>query len=1219
MNFVKLNAISFLALFLSFSANAASKITDLKETLTPVTASAPKGSRWITIEAELELPINLESYLLTHYIEMWDNNELPESFDKLKQSFEDETVENKGYPVVLPNGDINSSAVKYWIKKHIAMSPVLGFREESRAALSFGINQKKTFVDEVTQTLHLVYQVRFEVSQSESSQNFVVALPKSIHQEHMRVMGAQDIYKTAIEALEDGELPRPRLAWRDRVLGVKHACLGEEAVQGALTLESFLSNYDAQRPQCYLSAEEFAKIEVVRSETPIADVTVYPEYHELFKDKKLSVLIAIQECNDHRYACEEGNMGHRVQIERLLMSLKDFGYNLVARDANTSVFVRNIGDLEVKMTVYYQKRPVHFEKNFWDLYRSAEIVVSNRIPLLSEQFSKVYAPHYQIVVSPSVTDLAWGRILPHLDYSLESFDGVDVNINYDDDGSVLTFIERIAQVSKVYKQKLEKWPVDANWKQLLGTFKNTSAVAHFVRGNNFNPNKGQQKYFDFNQTPVLEDYVALLNKTFNEEEDSYNSTINYRLAYLYLTLHFGDKATTFEALRESLKSLCESQITNKVVKNWYFFKNCTPRSLLVSEKTKIVGVNFARGSFMELFVGKAGIPKFVYLADKTRIGDFVFKPYYQDTAGAVRFYQKTGKVQQGHLAQNTDYMGLPLLGGMGTSMLRFYEDGTLQTAQLRQNVDFTVGKNRITLRGATRGPHQVSFDSTGKLNCAYLAKDQKVDGYEMAGVNSSIPGVNGSKEDRKVCFHNNGRLLSGMLAKEMPINGTSYPAGALLTIDDDGKIMSPIYRMVKENQHFWKTLFPKDSLYMVNTSNGNPKWIRLNGPVTLRNHSLTTGTEVTFNERGTFLAVKAPMTGDRPRIAFRDYAISVPSGATLVFSEYSAEPQELQFEGTVTIGDVTYVATEDSKGNRRTIRFHDSGRVESGVLANDILVNEPHYGAIPLKGGTEVEFDEAGRITRGTLAREFLFTYKILNKDEIPERFAGKAVSQLPSVSLTAGTEFELGYQGKLESAILSEVWVDGDMRVEAGGRINFDDANMVESLSLGEAGGQFGHYLLGKTTVRLYPNGQPQSLLLGEDAIVTGMSIPKGSTVQFFASGLVKQVTAPESAQLSVRIDGRKFTREVMFYETGKVKRGYLHEGIEYSGVKIASFARCLEMRLASPSDEAESCAVTFYEDGRSLVRGVVAEKFEFEGRSILPGQQVEFDEDGKLFLSQQ
>lgn len=1192
------------------SATAKSNVNDLISTLTPVTTGAKPGSRWVTIQAQLEVPTNIEAHLLNHYITMWGQNEVPESFEKLKDDFNQATPEDKGFPVVSSKGEINTPVALYWIQRHL--NTAYSLRRGGSDKVSITINQTKSSFDQEKQILRLVYNVRLEVPAGSGNVDLTVPMALNLHDQYMKVLGAGGLRKQALEQLAQGELPRPRLEWRHLVTAVKNSCLEGNIEDGVLTMERFLDKFNPSQTKC--AQENFSRPIVLKDQAPVKDGKFYPEYAELFRDNNLSILIAIQECNEARYSCSEDGFGQRTQIEQLMRDLKDFGYTQTSQTPNLKQFSRQVGALTLNLKIFHQKRPVHYENTFWQLYRDAEIVLTNRLPMVKENYNKVYVPRYQIVVANNVTELGWGRILPELDYQLRNLDAVDLSFSQITRNQLLSFVEQIAQTSTYYQQP--KWSKDTDWQTLLAVLEKDSsgnAVAHYVRGNGFVPGRAATP-IGFGNSPALNEYINLINaKLSQDESDEISSSIDYRLAYLYLTLHYGDRAHDFASLQSQLQELCKTQITNAQVKDWYFFaRNCSPRSLLTSEKTNILGAHFARGSFLELYFGSAGIPKVAYLSGPTQIGEFKFKGYFEDTAGGLLFHKSNGKVMQGHLAEPMEYKGLPLLGGMGTSMVRFYEDGTLRTAQLRQDAKYTHKGQVLTFKGATRGPQQVSFHPTGELECAYLSGAQKIGVYELAGVNDAIQDIEGTKEARKVCFHANGQLRSGMLAREMNIGNTPYPAGVVLNINNQGKLLGPTYQVMGDNEFFWQTKFPAQSLYMVAEGSSNPKWMRLNGDVTLRGHSLTKGTEVVFTERGSFSAVKAPKNGTLPRIVFRDYSITVPAGATLRFS--GGEASELMFTGTIKLGDAQFIP-EIVDGKVQPLQLHSNARVSEGIIAQDLTIRDVHYGSIALKGGTKLSLTEEGNLSSGTLAANTNFTYMIQNADEIPDGMP-KDTKSLRPVQIAAGSRVELDSQSKLQSVELAEVWRDGELRVEAGGELTFNDAHQVGGITFSKNGGQVGQFVVGQGNVRLYPSGFPKAIVLAKNATLGKISVPAGANIEFFASTKIKQIAAPEGSNMSFTIEGLNMTREISFYENGKMKRGYLLETIVYGGVKVASLNRCLELRFARSGGEGNTCAVTFYEDGKSFESGVLAENATVQGRELTAGQPVEFDETGKLFL---
>ena len=985
---------------------------------------------------------------------------------------------------------------------------------------------------------------------------------------------------------------------------MKHPCLGEEAVPGILDLDRFLELARPLDSKFYAAGDAFSPVRVVAIENPVRDLPVHPEYQELVRDGRLDVLFAVQACNHRRYVCEDCATGHADRAERLRAALADYGYAPVRSDETRSTLVRRAGDLEVAVTVLSDVRPVHYETAFWELFPAADLVLTNRVPVLSDHFWRVWAPRYQILVAPDAEEHAWGRILPQLDFGLRNFDAVALDVDRSPRERLLEFVESIVQASREPRRG------GAPWRSLLAGLEEPvdgraagPAVAHFVRANRFDPSRETQPVLDFATRPDPAAYVSLLNAPRRDDQ----VPVDDRAAYLYLTLRLADECPDLETLRERLMKIGREQIADPWVKDAYFFgRDASPRCVLASERLPIHDIRFARGSYLELYFGKAGVPKAAWLAGTTAIGPLQFKAYYQDNGGVVRFHRKSGHVLQGHLAESADVDGLPLLGGKGTAMVRFHEDGTLESAQLREDARVPVGGANLLLRGGWRGPHQVRFHPNGDLESAYLAEVATIGGLPIDSVPAAADGERiPASAHKRVYFHAGGALKSGVLARAFEIEGTTYPAGTRIVRSADGRLLGPIFQTVGEGEYYWDALFPAGSLCQVDPSTSDPSWIRLAGELRLRSHVFPAGTEIAFGEEGGFRSVVAPASG-RPRIALHDHAISVPEGATLSFEEWSGEPSGLEFSGAISIGGLTFVPPAERDPFESALSFHGNGRVARAVLGAAATVEEPHYGAIPLAGGAPVAFDEDGKVRAGTLGEDFTFAYRILDRSERPES------GEMRPVRLPAGTVFSLEYQAKLDRAELRAGWSAEGLALGAGGVLEFDDAARISRVRFPVSGGRIGAYEVPDGDVTFHAAGVPASIVLARSARIGSLEVPSGARVEFHPTGGVATIESREA----IEAGGRRFTREVVFGEDGKVRRGYLLEDETWHGVRIAGLERCRRLRFESPQERGGSSAVTFYPDGVSILRAVAAETFEREGRTIRAGQPVEFDEEGRLFL---
>lgn len=1225
----------FVAL-LSLNGNSiAGNIDSLYESLQPLTTSS-EVAHWVTFESELTLPTNEEEYLLLHYVNMLGNSEngMPESYEKLKYDFNQVLPDNKGYPLLNDDGSLNDSTITFWLDKQIEMQN--GFNSgnvwKNSRVLDITIDHTKSAVDEVTKTVKVVYKFRRELELRDKKKsidefNLDSTVPKNLHDLYYKMMetaslDTRELRRKAIELLSQESLPVPYLKWKKAVTSVKNSCLGTDAIDGTLTMSRFLGSFNHIENNCLLGTDILGSINVTNNEAPLKDVKVYPEYNELFKDGKLSVLFAIQKCNDRRYYCSESDIGRGEAIAKLIGSLSDYGYNRTDESDNISKFSRKVGDINVEVTLFQQERPVHYQSKFWELYPNAEIIFTNRLPLNYSHFWKLYSPKYQILVGPQVGNSVWGRILPQLDYELVNFDSVRVNLDRAQDGNLLSFLEDIVQTSKVYKLPLAEWEKDSEWGSLLRVLEkeesnDNNAAAYYVRNNRYIPESKGNTNLDFAAQEPVGSYIDLLNY---QRTDKYE--INKRDVYLYLTMLIGEQESSFESLSEKLQGVCGS-IKNESVKSSYFFKDCTPRAILTNINTTINGINFATGSYLDLYHGASGIPKSARLADSTKIGEFSFKAYFEDNGGVVIFNRETGKVKQGHLAMDIDFkispdsLVLPLLGGKGTSMVTFYENdsASLKTARLRKNAPYKVGEANLVLRGNWLAPNKVEFYDTGELECAYLAEIATIQGMQIDFVPPSEDAVVYGSSKKRVCFHANWKLKYGVLASEFKnVDGTNYPVGTRVVLDDEGKIVGPIYKTTKEGEQHWKTPFPSGSLVTINTATGDPQWIRLNGELRLWGHTFPKGTEISFSTSTEGLeSVKAPKDG-RAVIRLQERSISVPEGATMVFDEWEMTPSQLIFDEPVELGGITYSpkSISDRYGSSY-LNFHSNGQVYEGILGASTNVKEPHYGNIPLRLETRVEFDELGDLMEGTLESDFEFVYKKTAKE------GDSDVKQPRNIKIPAGSEFSIGYEGKLSNIILGSKWMDEKqgITVEAGGKLSLDEVHSISRLYIPKAGGVVKRYSVQEGWVDFYENKQPKRITLSNDAVILNMHIPAGSQIEFFESGKIKEITAGKDVEIIVDIDERKFTRNIEFYESGKVKRGYLYSNVDYSDVKIASLSECQRLRFTQPSERADSCLVSFYQDGISVMRGISAETFELkDGRIVIAGQPVMFYESGELFF---
>ena len=1209
---------STLFLLSSFNVFATVDLGALKDAMAPLTANI-KSATYFGFESKISIPVKLEDHLLVHYVDRWRSSAgLPETYYDLKATFNQQRDENRGYPVVRADGSVIPVNVEYWIKKHMRFSNGLNSGKvwKVNRVVDIKIDHDKTVVNKASGTLDVVYSVRRELELKDgagkiSDYDLSFKSPKNIHQLYYQILGVSDLKDLALESLKKKALPKPRLKWKRVLNDVKNLCLGEKVQSGILTMNNFLRSFNHVANKCYLKDGTFNEAVFWKEDVSYKKVAkVYPEYNELFKDGKVEVLISIQKCNDKRYGCTEEDKGDLKFVSDFKKSIKDYGYSVKSESDEITTYTRKVAGQVVEITFYAQQKPVHYQSTFWKLYQRAEIVVTNRMPLVGNQFWKVYSPKYQIVMGPSMQYNIWGRILPGLDFELKNIDSVSLNIKNLKTENLLNFFEDVVQTSKDVKKELKDWSKDTDWASLTNTLeKNTglNAVARFVRSNKFTPGAKNDIFIDFSEKFETSDYVEL----FVQDDEKGKARIDRSDIYHYITMLEGDKAANFEELRANLKSICEKQITEKK-RGWYFFKNCTPRTVLAGSKATINGINFAKGSYIDLYAGKKGVPKVAYLSEPTKIGFFTFKPFFEDNGGAVKFYRKNGSVKQGHLAEKITYKGLNLLGGLGTSMVRIYEDGTLQTAQLYKDTEYTLNGKKVELRGNWKGPHKVSFYPTGELECAYINDTTELGDFKVVGHATKLQGVSNDSAKRNICFHANGKLKTFLMAEARTINGALYDKGTKVTLNNTGKIVAPLYQVVGDAEYFWGTLFPKGSLYIPNSETSNPKWVRLEGPLKLKNHTFPKGTVIAFSEKGSLREVKSP-AGESPRIVLRDYSITVPEGAELIFDKWSGMPSKLVFSKPIEIAGMTFLPRASGRYSNDFLTFHDSGRINRGTIGASVSAENDRYGKIPLLAETVVEFDEEGNLTEGTLGSEFSFLYKFKNSNEKPK---GYKSDSLPEVVLPAGSKFSLGYSSKVDSATVGEQWVSGNVKLSKGTAVSFGRLHQVEKVRVTTLGSSIAGFNVALGRYSFYSNKVPKSVTLSSAATVGKLSLPAGTTVNFFATSLISMVSQGKGANVNIEVDGRKFTNSVYFFSSGRVKTGYLKDNENYNGVEVSSMDHCHKLRFANSASKASSCAATFYEDGTSILRAISAKRFEVDESVISAGQPVEFDEEGDIFI---
>ena len=1210
--------------------SAMAGISDLFESLQPITMTSSPDARWLTSEYTLEIPLAKEHHLLRYYVENESSfTDGIRTFRDLVQSFDQVTTRRKGYPLLVDGTDeLDEEAIKYWIEKQQA------FHDGIRASAIFSssitvdteVDHAKTHVDRRAKKLTLVYRVKRELVLKDAHIQIEdlpleASLPLNLHKQYFSVLIDSELQATALDHLRAGSLPRPMLAWQRGIRSVRHACLGSRVSGQVLTFDRFLSALDMSGPGCHVNPGELTTVKTVKVSEPVPEANPYPQYHELFKDGKLDVLIALDPCNEDAHECSENALSHSTNITELIHQLEGSGFMRRELSQYLSEFSKNAAGLDVTIRLLTVNRPVYYQAMFWEEFRQADVVIASRVPLYRRHLTRAYAAKYQVLVGPRPRSIAWARLLPQLDYALKSFDAVDMNVDALQPEVVSSFVRQLADVYRYYDQSARKWQKNVSWRHLMqGLADRSSApsdaalaarsggapVLHYARLNDFKPGLSGAA-IDFSKQPEVDAYGQLLQ---TEKVNNRRLTVDRQLTYLYLTLAAGVRNDSFDALREDLKTVCKALPVDLGARDQYFFaRDCSPRMVLTAGNMEINGVAFPRGSVLDLYYGKRGVPKETYMSDAAEIGGFTFKSYYQDNGGVVKFYRKNGRVKQGHLAAKATYKDLPLLGGKGTCMVRFYENGSIMTAQLRQDADYQVGSYQLRLRGGWRGPHQVSFHPNGSLACAYLAEPTTMNGmlFQSVEANSRRGGKN------RVCFHANGQLQSGRLAADVEVNGAQYLAGTSVSFSNRGALSGPIYRVIGDDEYYWGALFPKGSTYAADSATAFPTWIRLAGELNLRKHRFPAGSQIWFRGKGSLEKFITPPNATA-KIAMAAHTFVAPPGVEIKFDRWVGVPQSAKISGPATFGGLTFLP----QGEGSDVFFHASGRVSSGVLAEDALIYDPHYGEVPVKGGHRVQLSGEGYIRAGTLSAPYTFHYKPQDRHELPRGINCSHNWDLcyRPVAVPTGAVFRLGYRANLSSVKLDASATMGKIFAAAGSTISYDDAHRISSVRFSAEGGRVGPYRVGPSVVRMHPTGEPQSLRLVMPSQWQSIKMPAATQITFYSSGSFKSIAMGGGDMSSFSVDGRDYVKGVQFSEGGKVLTGFFADDVAYGGVQLAGWDTCIRTHVMALDGKQERCRVSFYRDGKSVLRAVAAQPFEYEGHAHPAGQVVEFDEDGHLFL---
>ncbi|MBF0359444.1 MAG: hypothetical protein HQK49_00440 [Oligoflexia bacterium] len=923
----------FALIFVFFSNATATTTTSSSSThtrSTPKTISDKLKEFTYKFNGEVEINYDLETLLVSHFLDIRrevlsypDDKEMQEKLKKILSSFKlfKEDFLSKyqnSWPIVnekihnINSRDaINTSALAIWVERQINFTFLL-FQNDSTKNINlslidlkienFSINtNNKTILVQYQATLNGIR--KFDSHYNSTSNNDInesplkigdqFSVPKNTLRRYIDDLGIDEFYNSAVNAIKAEDIISIGIE-ADIFLNktsdgnVKNLCYEKRGK--IISPLNYFYYFSSTYVNCTNDITPSINLKVVDVQVKSENYDIYPEYHRLMEDGNVDIFIFFNKV---------GNEAPR-KSKQLLALLKKRGFIEQKLREGRYILNKSVNDINFKVEVVVQEELAAVpnlpqQENPFTLLatavRNEEIIIydghSGFGGNLSEVFStsEAYpANKYQIIFlnacysySYAINEILSAKALKDFDFKNLN---IDVVATYK--SSVMSaalkdyFIEKLLAAAAIYKKSAGEWSAEdkknLSWFAIIKKINayDTHDAIYLVsgeQGNDYQPGKRE-----FHFEPDSEDTITVLKRIILA--DIYPPSIKKKALEHLLNLE-ASKHSDYKEVLASLQNICleyKKSIDRDVLSELFHIDSCqvskftsaypyTINNVTWDSKT-IFYYNYTTSSDSTTTqkLSRVVIPR------PKQISNYLFKDgisFYDDGtiwyAGlaepiedkeknityieSINFF-KDGKISGGKFLNNYKWNGITFM-----EFISFYENGNVSSGKNK----FPVAFYEIQFKAAG----WLSFHNNGKFSGGELSQNVELQGIEFKSY---------------ISFTENGKVKSGVLAKDQIISNIPLKADAYIELFENGQLAAgningriiyqdlPLHNWIRfyengqiENAYLYQAVSVKGIDFIESISfypNGNIKSGKLAKDTTIQGIFFKQNSYINFKEDG---------------------------------------------------------------------------------------------------------------------------------------------------------------------------------------------------------------------------------------------------------------------------------------------------------------------------------------------------------------------------------
>ncbi|MBF0313404.1 MAG: hypothetical protein HQK52_08305 [Oligoflexia bacterium] len=1007
-----------------------------------------------TLKGTIELPLSEHIYIFSHYLdlkrEMLAHSDDEVSVKRLQAILKDphlfqenfQASYHEFFPLLDERDDqeekINSKAIKYWVSKQLKFTTIPLERAKKKVMLTIKevqIDPQSIIIDHEKQLLTLQYTaecdgIRTIDSQEDSShlkdglmvKGDTIAVPKNIFTVYYHTIDDQNFFAKNLGRMKS-------LDFNDQELDNYFARIKDQQTATPcyekgkyISPFNYFYYFDKQREGCKVSDDTMVNVLVEKVHSKAPDYSIYPEYHRLFADRKLSFFSYFNKVDD------EAPRNVRALLRQL--TSKEHGYKFINQGGDTfdAYFAKGEFKLEKRIVPVGSDDPTPIvfkltivlaenlkeeaSKRFADAVASDEIVVydghAGHGANISEHFTipeKYPANTYQIFFLNGCQTYFYGVSEILSSKALRDFDFFNLNIDLITTHSSshmnwsmkLELIKTLEVAAKIYQTPPSLWSKkikqDLSWYGIITRINDldTADAYYLVSGeqnNDYQPGKKsfEQKLDTEINMNHIKNYIKNSNGNIKEKEKF--------LEYLISLIQ--EKSNSLEELLEKSQALClelhderlaillQPQFTLpsckakrlKLYKNFtipkpshlqlakgstiYFNEDSTtPTQIILATDTALNGVTYAAKSTL-YFYNNGQIESGKPATDTEIELASLGKLLFK--GNQIIYFDENGHVIAGMIAREFLHEDLKLIADQ---KLIFNSDGTLSLKSERKGYLLVAKTLPTTLAGSNRElfiekNSYVEYKADGKIYKIIFENPSNIFSIAFAAKTSMVLESYGNTS-ATICSSSNFQYKEVLLAAAAFQDKTPQNCAKF---DKSGLLQAA---SLAEDYSFRGTTFLKNTPISF-FSNGVVKsgWV-IDG-TTIDGIKYSNKTPISFYQ--SFKINKGTIYEEH---CFADTLV-IPAMSHITLLENG------KLSDTTLSSDTTIAGLPLSKGY---VQFHANGKIESGTLSENIT-----YRELPLFA-SYVQLYEDGKIKQATLSRNtridtilYLATLPNTNDDE---------------------------------------------------------------------------------------------------------------------------------------------------------------------------------------------------------------------------------------------